>query len=413
MKVAGRKTLITALSSLAVMTLLLSGCTSTEKVETEAGNPMPENIAAELTKVVKSAMELSDSSQALVGIWAPWTGDFVEGITTDGSELSGDSQFRAAQSSQAVVCAALLSLANDGEIELNRKLLKDMPRQVGIEGVTYGQLCEGTSGIADFKKGFKEVFANNPTRFWPERELIAAGVVDSPLSKPGAEFHASDTNAVLLGRGLSLALQRPLAEILEERVFGPRGMSETTFPLPKSLTVDGSSFAGTNFAMEKGAVLCDSPQKITEVSNSMLAGAGGSVSTMKDLKKFYVDYVNGAYESGSTKGIVTKSKAFTAATAEAPESLERWGFGLMNVGPLWGNAGEITGTISAAFHEPTSGYSVVVVLNNSAAGASFAKNLALKLTSVIAQEAEGGLGELPWKSADMTEALKAAAVCKS
>lgn len=410
---ARRAITVAAISAVASLSLFVAGCTSNgAQVETEAGTPMSDKASTAITKVVNAAMKQTGSTQALVGIWAPWEGDFVQGITTDGSTLSIDTQFRAAQSSQAVICAALLSLANDGEIKLNRKVAKDLPRQVGIEGVTYGQLCDSTSGLADFKKGFEVTFTDNPTRIWPERELIAAGIVRSPLSKPGAQFHLSDTNTLLLGRGMAIATGQPLSQILDERVYGPMGMSRSYFPSAESLTLQDANFKGSTYPLAAGGVQCDAVTQVEQVSNSMLGGAGGTASTLTNLRDFYADYVAGAYESGSTKGIVTKTKPFTEKTAEAEQSLESWGFGLMNVGPLWGNAGSMTGTISAAFHDPNSGYSIVIALNNSSAGQDYAKNLALKLTSVVAKNTSGGIGDLPWNEDTVTEALKAAAVCQ-
>lgn len=373
---------------------------------------MSEATASAVQKVVKTALKQSGSTEALVGIWAPWEGDFVQGITTDGSTLSLDTPFRAAQSSQTVVCAALLSLVNDGELELKRKVSKDLPRQVGIEGITYGQLCEGTSGLADFKKGFEEAFANNPTRLWPERELIAAGIVRSPLAEPGKAFHHSDTNALLLGKALSVVTQQSLAEILEERVFDETDMNRSTYPEPTELKLSDQSFKSSVYPIKAGALQCDALTAVDAVSNSMLAGAGGTVSTLTNLRDFYAKYLSGSFEAGSTKDIVKKTLPFTAATAEAPASIETWGFGLMNIGPLWGNAGSMTGTISAVFHDPTSGYTVVVALNNSSAGADYAKNLALKLTSVVAEKAPGGLADLPWSEEEVTAALSEGAVCQ-
>lgn len=405
---------VAVLALLSVVTLALSACTSNgTQVETQAGKPMPKEVSAALEKVVKTALEQTGSTQAMVGIWAPWSGDFVQGVTTDGAELGIDTTFRAAQSSQAVVCAALLDLVNNGELELNRKIERDLPRQVGIDGITYRQLCDGTSGLADYKRGLEASFANNPTRIWLEREIIASGIVRSPLSDPGKEFHASDTNAVLLGRALALNLNEPLGAILKTRVFGPQGMGFSTFPEPTSLTLSSGSLQGSVYPIAGDSLQCDALTEVPEVSNSMLAGAGGSVTTVTNLRDFYADYVAGAFESGDTKGLVKKTRPFVAATKDAPASLESWGFGLRNIGPLWGNAGAITGTMSAAFHDPESGYSIVIALNNSSAGADYAKNLALKLTSVLAEAAPGGLGELGWNEEEVTAALEAGAVCQA
>jgi len=411
---ARKRSFVAALALSSAAALVLVGCTTNSTdVETEAGKPMSQQTAAALQSVLDTALEQTRATQIVVGVWAPWEGDFVQGITSNGSSLSIDSQFRAAQSSQAVVCAALLSAVDDGELSLKRKVSKDLPRQVGIDDITYEQLCESTSGLADFKRGFEDSFANNPTRIWPDRELLAAGIVRSPLSEPGAEFHRSDTNALLLGRALSLALEQPLADILRERVFAPAGMTRSSFPAATEFSLQNSDFVGSNFPLERNQPICDALTEAQNVSNSMLGGAGGTVSTVTNLRDFYAQYLSGAFGRGETQAIVTKTLPFTPASEDRDASLEKWGFGLMNIGPLWGNAGAITGTISAAFHDPMTGYSVVVAINNSSAGAAYAQNLALKLTSVVAENAPGALADLPWDEAAVTEALSAQAVCQT
>jgi hypothetical protein len=144
----------------------------------------------------------------------------------------------------------------------------------------------------------------------------------------------------------------------------------------------------------------------------MLGGAGGSVTTVTNLRDFYAKYLSGELVGQDNQGLIMKTLPFTPASEDSEASLEKWGFGLMNIGPLWGNAGSITGTLSAAFHDPITGYSVVVAINNSSAGATFAQNLALKLTSVVAENAPGTLADLPWDDAAITEALSTGAVCQ-
>lgn len=393
--------------------LVLSGCTGDGATPTSAGKEFGGSIDTSITEAVTEALEQARATQALVAIWAPWSGDFVKAITTDGSTLEPNSQFRAAQSSQAVICAALLSLVNDGEFSLKRKVQNDVPRQVGIEGITYGQLCQATSGLADYKDGLQETFANVPERLWPERELIASGVVLSPLSAPGAQLHLSDTNAVLLGRALEVSLSRPLRDTLAEHVFERLELDDTYFAEPTRLTID-SPLSSTAYRMAGGALVCDveQPASALEVSSSMLAGAGATVTTVTDMRDFYAEYLSGAFEWGGTKGLVTKTDNASDAPAENADQSVQWGFGLKHVAPLWGNSGAITGTASAAFHDPKSGYSVVVALNNSSAGANFAELLALKLTSLVADEAPGGLGELSWDAAQVEQSMKDSAVCQ-
>src|SRR5690606_2579219 len=119
-----------------------------------------------------SAMEMSGSTSAIVGVWQSEEAAYVQGF---GEGVDANTKFRGAQATQPVVCAALLDLVAEGELTLDRKVASDIARQVGIDDITYGQLCTDTSGLADFKGGLSDIFANNPTRIWPDRELLAQG----------------------------------------------------------------------------------------------------------------------------------------------------------------------------------------------------------------------------------------------
>jgi D-alanyl-D-alanine carboxypeptidase len=64
----------------------------------------------------------------------------------------------------------------------------------------------------------------------------------------------------------------------------------------------------------------------------------------------------------------------------------------------------MTGTLTSAYHDPATGFTVVIALNNSSAGASFAQNLAFQLAALAGANVE-------WTAEDQAAALSEKAIC--
>lgn len=359
-------------------------------------------------------MELSGSTEAVVGVWSG-DGDYVRGY---GDGIDGSALIRGAQATQPVMCALLLDLVDQGHIDLDREITDDLTRQSGIDGITYAQLCTMTSGLADYKYGeYEDTFANNPTRPWAERELIAQGLAKSPRSWKGLNMYQSDTNMVVLERVLKVEEREDISDLLDDHVFSPLDMNSTYFP-ESGNTISGTTLNGITYPSSGGSPVCDvEPVAVPEVNPSMLSGAGATVTTVTDLKNFYEAYVAGTF-GGDEAGVVT-----TEIPTKNPERDDdgnptedldtegrQWTFGMEKSGPLYGRVGSITGTITAAYHDPTSGYSVVVALNNSSAGAAFIKALAFELAAISADAGSGP--ELTWTADEQRATLEERAVCQ-
>lgn len=376
---------------------------------------LDDSLSQSIDSAIESAMKQSGSTEAVVGVWTD-SGEYARGYGDD--KVDANVRFRAAQSSAPVICALVLDLVDDGKLTLDRKISKDLPRQVGIDDITYGQLCTMRASIADYKKSYADIFTNNPTRSWPSQELLAQGQEGKANPAPGEDYLYSDTNYVLLARLLQVKERKDISKQLQERVFKPADMNSTYYPEPGALTVSGTSLDATTYPSKKGSPNCKvDPVSVPEVDPSMLSGAGATITTVTDLKNFYQKYVGKGY-GGDAAQAVTEAKPTAnpkrnkegKVTKEAAKSSVEWTFGMEKRGPLYGNGGAITGTISASYYDPKSGFSVVVALNNSSAGQSFAKRLAFELAAL---SHEAGTGpDVTWTSASQAAALKKAAVCQ-
>lgn len=377
---------------------------------------LPDASATRIDEAIATAMAQSGSTEAVVGVWGSDGNAYVRGY---GEGVDANTKIRGAQATQPVMCALLLDLADTGRIDLDREISKDLTRQSGIEGITYRQLCDMRSGLADFKKGYTQIFANNPSRYWPSQELLAQGFAHSPTAWPGLNMNQSDTNIVLLERVLKVETNTEVSALLQEHVFTKANMSSSYFPDMSTNTISGSALNGTNYPLVGDAPQCDvEPVAHAEVSPSMLSGAGATVTTVTDMKNFYEGFVGGTFGGEQYASLVTDTfpvknpkRDSEGKPIEEPDTTGRqWAFGAEKMDSLYGRAGAITGTLTAAYHDPTSGYSVVVALNNSSAGAGFIKSLAFQLA---AMSAEDGFGpEVSWDVASQTAALAKAAVCQ-
>ncbi len=411
------RTRVAAAGLLTVAALALSACSSGGSFASPGEvNSAPEALTASIDGAIENALALSGSTEAIVGVWGSDGSEYVRGYGSDA--VDGSSRIRGAQATQPVMCALLLDLVNEGSLTLDREISKDLTRQSGIEGVTYRQLCDMRSGLADFKAPFGDLFVNNPTRPWPEQELLAQSLAHSPLEWPGKDFHQSDTNAILLARALKVHTGEEITDLLAERVYTPAKMGSSYYPETTSTTIPGTTMSGLAYPRSGGTTVCDAgPIEVPEVSPTMLGGAGATVTTVSDLRAFYASYLDGGF-GGSEAGVTTETQptknpardAEGNPTEEPDTAGRQWAFGMEKVGPLYGRAGAMTGTMTAAYHDPASGYSVVISMNNSTAGGNFVKELALQLAAISA--GSGVAPEMPWTAEDRGAALAEHAVCQ-
>lgn len=413
----------TALLTVAMGVILgLSACagTSTTPVElpeqpTEA---LPAASADALDAALTEAMALAAASGGIAGVWAPWSGSWVSAAGTTapgGSEkMTTDMRFRVGDNTKPMTCDVLYGLVQDGAVALDDKVADHLPSIVGIDGITLGQLCHSTSGLGDYSGSLGAMFAINPTRQWSPVELISDGIANPGTGAPGEAYAPSDTNYVLLGLALQEATGDDWRTLYKRYVFDRLDMDDSLFPEPTTLTISAPFAPGwESLKLADGTLACDAPTDETALSNSQVFTAGGVVSSVDDLHRYAQSFATGALLGKELKEDAWK----TVPLGEDAPAWQAFGPGGLQMGPMRGQAGSIPGHITAMLSDPTTGLTVVVMLNNSTAGAGFAQLLAMKLAA-IAAKAEPMKGQklpvvgLPWSEEQMTEQLAGKAVCQ-
>jgi len=401
--------------------LAFSGCVrqtgSAPDLTVPPGLQLPPGITEKLDAALDDGLALSGSSGALAGVWAPWAGDWVAapGTTTKtGDEpMTTDMAFRIGTNTTAMTCTVLVRLVEEGLVRLDDPVSSYVGRGAELEGITLGQLCRNTSGLADYYPALAAQFVANPTRQWPPREILATGLAGERGTVPGGAWSQSSTGIILLGLALESATRQDWRSLYRKYIFEPLGLSQTSFPASDDLRLPDPHPHGYAAADNTaGTPACDRPRDATELSNSVSWVAGGVVSTLADLR---------TWARAFAEGSVLSEKSTDAQWATVPQGAssplwQRYGLGGQQLGPMRGQAGAIPGFLSATLVDPASGLTIAVMLNNSTAGPAFVQALARRLASIAAKAPSRGAAEapmirLPWSAEQAAETMRTGRAC--
>ena len=179
---------------------------------------------------------------------------------------------------------SVMRMVQLGQVKLNDPVAKYIPEfaQNGKNDVTVRQLMTHYSGLRadlDLKpywRGLDEGYAR------ANAEKLA--------NPPGAVFLYSDINFIVLGELVQRVSGMPLNQYAQNYVFGPLGMTMTTFNPPETWT---PRIAPTEHDERTGAMLRGVVHDPTARAMGGVAGHAGVFSTADDLSKFAQAMLNG------------------------------------------------------------------------------------------------------------------------
>lgn len=418
---AKRRPSVVLTAVLASLSLLLTACTGSAGASTNgavAGSTLSSAASDRLDAALTDAMKLAGASGAIAGVWAPWAGRWVVAdgtTTTKGPEPMGTGmRFRIGANTRSMTCTVLLRLVDEGTVKLTDHVADYLERTPGVDGMTLGQLCQGTSGLADYRPELAAQFVNNPTRQWPPLELVSSALASDRVGAPGSAWHDSNSGYVLLGMALESATHSDWPTLYQKYIIDPLHLDATTYPGAAQLEIRGSHPHGYATARQpNGTLICGTVEDVTELSPSMAGVSGGVISTLADMKTWSEALAGGTLLTPETK----KKQWATVSMGKNAPSWLGYGLGAAQIGPFRGESGAIPGFSSAMLSDPVSGLTVVVMLNNSSSGAALAQHLAQRLASIAsklpATKGESApLIEVPWSESQMVQAMQKEAVCQ-
>jgi D-alanyl-D-alanine carboxypeptidase len=200
-------------------------------------------------------------------------GQFVPDANTD---------FDLASVSKEFTAGAILLLQQDGKLSVNDPLSKYFPTIPDAANIPLLYLLQHRSGLVeynnfgvypDFTSAYQQFMAGGQTDYQPIVDALAT----FPLQfTPGTQFNYCNTNYVLLGMIVAKVSGEPLGTFLQQRIFGPLGMTHTAQGYPPA-PVDDLALG----YHQDGAVF-----RSWQWNLQWLAGPGGLTSTVGDLERW-------------------------------------------------------------------------------------------------------------------------------
>ncbi|HYE46795.1 MAG TPA: serine hydrolase domain-containing protein [Caulobacter sp.] len=175
--------------------------------------------------------------------------------------------------SKQFTATLVLILVDEGRLSLDDTVGRYLPGLVGGDRVTLRQLLSQTSGYINY---WRVDYLPPAMR----QDVAPQTIVDrwgrEPLAfDPGTQWQYSNTNYVLAARIVEIIEGRPLAEVLEARIFKPLGMSSAKVgPAPPFEATDAAGYTRVLFGPTRPA---------ERVPAGWTFGAGGLSMTAKDL----------------------------------------------------------------------------------------------------------------------------------
>lgn len=206
------------------------------------------------------------------------------------SPVNKDTIFRIYSMTKPIISVATLSMVEDGLIALDDPVSKYIPAFAGLKVInretdevtaannemTVRNLLTHESGL------IQAIFSPNSTLGKMYQENLQGDLTANELAsrlgkmpvffEPGSAWHYGHSTDVL-GAVLEVAADQTLDVLLQERIFGPLGMDETTFYVPQAKAY--------RIAQPIHGEMAD-----YTVVRKMLSGGGGLNSTTEDYVRF-------------------------------------------------------------------------------------------------------------------------------
>jgi D-alanyl-D-alanine carboxypeptidase len=198
-------------------------------------------------------------------------------------------RMRMASASKAFSGAVALALVDQGALSLDDTVGQRLPALPAAWGpVTLRQLLQHTSGLPDFTqdKAYLGTLQRDPHMVFLPHASLLSDVSDEPLLfAPGAQFHYSNSDNIVVALMAEQATAQPYTALLASLVFSPLGLNETSLPdgyrLP-SPYLHGYDNMGSP------------PEDLsTALTASSVWASGGIVSSPIDANAFARGYVGG------------------------------------------------------------------------------------------------------------------------
>ena len=192
-----------------------------------------------------------------------------------------NTKYRIGSISKTFTAVLVLKAVEEKKISLDQSIDRYFPSIENASEITVQQLLQHRSGIHNFTDNPDYLTWN--TRSKTEQELVDIIAGGGSDFQPGSKAAYSNSNFVLLTYMLEKVYGKPYADLLQEYIIAPLGLTNTRF--------GGKIEPGNNEAKSYRFVNGWKPENETDMSIPL--GAGAIVSTPGDLALFSTALFNG------------------------------------------------------------------------------------------------------------------------
>jgi D-alanyl-D-alanine carboxypeptidase len=262
-------------------------------------------------------------------------------------KIDQDARFRVASVTKTFVATLALQLRLPLDATVSRWLPGLLPDG---DRITVRDLLAHRSGLPDVADD--PAVLDGPRSTWSARRLIAAVARRPRTGRPGGAFGYSSTNYLILGLILERVTGRSVSALLAQRLFGPLGLTRTSY-VPGPL--ETPHVHGFSLPSHQGIVDPSAEPRDLERHSARWAGASGDVvSSASDLMRFFRALLQGH--------VLPRDQLRKMETIRG-----RYGLGLAvyptPCGRAWGHTGNLNGVLTIAWNTRDGRRQVVLVAN--------------------------------------------------
>ncbi|WP_416667596.1 serine hydrolase domain-containing protein [Egbenema bharatensis] len=364
-----------------LLTLSLSGCRSEESSQSLAEQTSRQQGAAVIGEILDTptlfppdietslqrrlAQEVVRGKTPGIAMYVAtsdgiWMGAEGTANQETGTVIKPTDRFRIGRTTNLFVAVVYLQLVEEGILDLHTPIAEYLPPEISdrfpdSDTLQIRQLLNHTSGLADaYTNEFLNDVRAQPDRSWTTREILAYAYDLQPATVRGV-FSYSSTNYLLLELILETVTQAPLAEVLQQRIQTPAGLTNTFLelrePIPGGFT-QGYQDWNNNGTSENVTLPLINP--------GLGTGDRGLVSNATDLVKFVHALL---YEDT----LLYRSSLEELLSSTPRGAMEGSGLGITHLltpwGEAWGQISSDLGFQSVVLYLPVHDLTMVLWVN--------------------------------------------------
>lgn len=192
---------------------------------------------------------------------------------TQKKPLTADTKYRIASITKTYTAVMVFQLVEEGRLKLTDTLDKFFPQIPNASRITIAQMLHHRSGIPGMEQDGS--FGRQPRT---RDEIVARIAKGKPTFEPDASHQYSNTGYILLGFIVERVGGKPYPGALRERITAKLGLRNTMH------AGTGNTDSGRNEALSYRYI--GGWREAEELDFSVVAGAGGIVSTTADMATF-------------------------------------------------------------------------------------------------------------------------------